>query len=144
MSNVSEKLPKISIIIVTLNSQRTLADCLSHIENQNYENIDEVLVIDGGSTDDTKKIAQSSNLPIHFIRGGYKDNQEARRAIGIEKAQSEICAMIDSDNYITDKNWLKDMIEPLLKNNDIIASQTLRYDAPKNTTILNRYFGLLG
>jgi glycosyltransferase involved in cell wall biosynthesis len=89
-------------------------------------------------------IVRESNLPIKVINGGYKDNQEARRAIGVENAKNEICAFIDSDNFILDKNWLNQMIHPLLIDNELIATQTLRYAAPKNATILNRYFGLIG
>jgi len=139
-----QKRPPLSIIIVTLNSQRTLRQCLRYIEKQNYSEIKEVLIVDGGSSDETKKIARLSNLPIKIIDGGYRDNQEARRALGVEKAKSELCAFIDSDNYILDRNWLKDMIEPFMKNNSIIASQTLRYAVPKKASILNRYFGLIG
>lgn len=136
--------PAISIIIVTFNSQRTLKDCLKYIELQTYPNIDEVLIIDGGSTDDTHRIANESNLPIRFIKGGYKDNQEARRATGVFESRNDICVFIDSDNYITSKSWLENMVAPLIKNKDIVASQTLRYSAPKDATLLNRYFGLLG
>lgn len=139
-----EKFPPLSIIIVTLNSQRTLKECLQYIKEQSYPSLSEVLIIDGGSTDDTLDIAKESGLPIKVIEGGYRDNQEARRAVGILKAKNEICAFIDSDNYILDKNWLKDMVSPLLEDKKIIASQTLRYAAPKNVTVLNRYFGLLG
>ena len=139
-----QKFPDLSIIIVSLNSQRTLSNCLQYIKHQTYPKIKEILLIDGGSTDNTLKIAKTAKLPIKIIYGGYKNNQEARRAIGIIKAKSEICAMIDTDNYIIDKDWLKDMVEPLLNDQTIVASQTLRYDVPKKTSALNRYFGLLG
>ncbi len=136
--------PKISIIIVSLNSERTLHSCLSYIKEQTYSGIDEILLIDGGSTDKTLDIAKRFDLPIKIIHGGYPNNQEARRAIGIEKAKNDICAFIDTDNYIVQKTWFKNMIRPLLEDETIAASQTLRYAVPKNTTILNRYFGLFG
>lgn len=139
-----QKLPPISVIIVTLNSNRTLEECLKYIKKQIYPKIEEVLIVDGGSTDNTKKIAKLSGLPVRIINGGYKDNQEARRSIGVEKAKSEICAFIDSDNFLLDENWLKEMVEPLLENKSVVATQTLRYAVPKNASILNRYFGLIG
>jgi len=144
LKDKKKKYPPISIIIVTLNAQRTLESCLRYIKLQTYPRIDEVLIIDGGSTDSTSKIASKPILPIKFINGGYKDNQEARRAIGIDKSRNEICVFIDSDNYIVDKNWLMDMVQPLMEDKNIIASQTLRYSAPRNASLLNRYFGLLG
>lgn len=136
--------PKISIIIVTLNAKRTLADCLKYIEKQTYPKIDEVLLIDGGTTDGSLNDLNKYKLPIKLVKGGYRDNQEARRAIGVQKAKNEICFFIDTDNFITDKNWLKDMTQPFLDDKTVIATQTLRYAAPKNTSYFNRYFGLLG
>ena len=136
--------PQLSIIIVSLNSDRTLGSCLNFIQLQTYPEIDEILLVDGGSTDKTLDIAKKSDLPIKIIHGGHTNNQEARRAIGIEKAKNEICAFIDTDNYIIQKTWLRDMILPLVEDSSIVASQTLRYSVPRNTTVLNRYFGLLG
>lgn len=137
-------LPDISIIIVSLNSQRTLKSCLQYIEQQTYPHVKEVLLIDGGSSDNSIEIAKEAHLPIKIVNGRFKNNQEARRAIGIARAKSKICAMIDSDNYIIDKNWLKAMVEPLMDNTSVVASQTLRYAVPKGASSLNRYFGLLG
>jgi glycosyltransferase involved in cell wall biosynthesis len=138
------KYPKISIIIVTLNAKRTLSECLKYISQQTYPAIDEVLLIDGGTTDKSLDVIKKFTLPIKIINGGYRENQEARRAIGIEKSRNEICFLIDSDNYITQKTWLVNMVTPLLENKEIVATQTLRYATPKNSTSFNRYFGLLG
>ncbi len=138
------KLPPLSIIIVTRNSERTLKECLKRIKMQDYNAPIEVLLIDGGSVDNSKRIAKESGLSAHFINGGYPDNQEARRSVGIENATYEICVFIDSDNYMIGKKWLQEMVEPLLIDKEIIATQTLRYAAPKNESLLNRYFGLLG
>lgn len=137
--------PKISIIIVSLNAERTLKKCLSYIKAQTYPSIDEIVLVDGGSIDNTLKIARTSKMPVRIIHAGYKDNQEARRSIGIVRARNDLCAFIDTDNYVTDTTWIADMVEPLIKDQKIIASQTLRYDAPHDdTSVFNRYFGLLG
>ena len=136
--------PKLTIIIVTRNSERTITQCLQYIKAQTYPALDEILLVDGGSTDATFSIAQKIKLPIKIIDGGFPENQEARRAVGIAHARNNFCSFLDTDNYITDKNWLTDMVRPLLEHEDVVASQTLRYSAPKNTTLFNRYFGLLG
>ncbi|PIR80241.1 MAG: hypothetical protein COU25_01135 [Candidatus Levybacteria bacterium CG10_big_fil_rev_8_21_14_0_10_35_13] len=138
------RFPPVSIIIVTLNSARTLKECLNRINKQNYPKISEVLIVDGGSTDKTLEIAHKSKLPVKIVNGGYRDNQEARRGVGIKMAKSEICFLIDSDNYLVGNNWLRSMVEPLMEDPKIIATQTLRYSAPKDSSLFNRYFGLLG
>ena len=51
------KLPKISIVVVTLNNQRTLEECVKRIKEQDYpKELIEYLNIDGGSTDNTTSI----------------------------------------------------------------------------------------
>ncbi|MCA9371612.1 glycosyltransferase family 2 protein [Candidatus Woesebacteria bacterium] len=136
--------PKLSILIVALNAERTIGDCLKYIRQQTYPHIDEILLVDGGSTDNTLQITRNAKMKITIVKGGYKENQEARRAVGIMKTKNEYIAMIDTDNYLLDPNWLIDMVEPLMKHKDVIASQSLRYAAPKGEPLLNRYFGLLG
>jgi glycosyltransferase involved in cell wall biosynthesis len=137
-------LPPISIIVVTRDSQRTIKECLRLIRAQRYTNKVQVIIVDGGSTDKTLDIARNSGLNVKIIDGGYKDNQEARRAIGITHARYEICCFIDSDNFMLETDWLERMVEPLLVDDELVATQTLRYAAPKNSSVLNRYFGLIG
>ena len=46
---------KISIITVTLNSERTIRDTLNSVFSQTYKNIEHIIV-DGGSNDKTRSI----------------------------------------------------------------------------------------
>lgn len=135
---------KVSILIVIKNAEKTIGECLRLIKVQDYKDIDEVLLIDGGSTDRTKEIALASKLPVRIIDGGYPENQEARRSVAIHAAKNEICFFVDSDNYMLDKHLISQMVKPFFEDDKIIATQTLRYAAPKNTTLMNRYFGLFG
>lgn len=136
-------LPKISIITVSLNCEKILAECYSRISIQDYpKDKIEILLIDGGSTDKTKEIAVAYGAKV--INGGYRDNQEARRFIGFLHARNEILAYIDADNLLPEKNWLKKMVQPFLMDPEIIATQPLRYGYDSKQTIMNRYFALFG
>ena len=57
---------KISIITITLNSEKTIRDTLNSVLSQSYKNIEHILV-DGGSTDQTLAILKRyPNIGIFF------------------------------------------------------------------------------
>ena len=92
-----KKYLNISIIIVTRNCEKLLKQSLLSIDEQNYPNSQiEILVVDGGSTDNTLKVAQNFNARV--IAGGYPNNAEARRHVGVINAVNDIIVFLDSDN----------------------------------------------
>jgi glycosyltransferase involved in cell wall biosynthesis len=91
---------KVSVIIPTYNRSNYVLDAIQSVIDQKYESV-EILVIDDGSTDDTKeKLA-----PLHHsgvIRYIYQENQErsAARNRGILLATGEYLAFLDSDDLL--------------------------------------------
>lgn len=135
--------PTLSIVMVNRNSASKMQKSLESINSQDYpKDLIEILVIDGGSTDDSREVAEKYGA--QFIEGGYSDNQEARRSVGAERAKNEIIAWIDTDNYLPYNSWLRDMVRPFLDDPEIFASQTLRYQYRKKDSLFNRYCALFG
>jgi len=133
----------LSIITVALNCEKMLEECYSRIAAQDYpKDKIELLIVDGGSTDGTRRVAERWGARV--INGGYRDNQEARRYVGFRNASNEILVYIDSDNLITEKDWLARMVKPFMEDPGIVATQTLRYGYEKGLSIMNRYFALFG
>ena len=63
--------PFISIIITVLNGAKTIEKCLTSLVDQSFTNFD-VVIVDGGSVDQTIPIINSSpliNKQVHVIRG---------------------------------------------------------------------------
>ena len=79
--------PEISIIIPTLNSEKTLSLTLNSIYKQTLKKEKyEVLIIDGGSQDQTLSIARKFNAKI--IDNPYK-TPEMAKAIGMKEARGK-------------------------------------------------------
>ncbi len=102
--------PKVSVVIPTYNSERTLQDCLESIKHQDYPDV-EIIIADDGSTDSTLEIARkyTNNIYQNPLKTG-----EAGKAVGVKWARGEIIALIDSDNILPTRDWLTRMTAPLL------------------------------
>ncbi|MFZ5845215.1 MAG: glycosyltransferase [Patescibacteria group bacterium] len=134
----------ISIVIATYNSSRTIKRCLQSISAQIYpQNKIEIIVADGGSTDDTLEIARQFGAKIISV-DPHKQNAEYNKSIGIQEARNEILLMLDHDNVLPHSRWLTNLVQPLLAHQDVIGVETLRYHYDPTTTILDRYFALFG
>jgi glycosyltransferase involved in cell wall biosynthesis len=134
--------PNLSIIIVAKNVSKIIEKCLDCIDSQNYQKSKiEIVFVDGGSNDNTKSLVKK--YKVKWIDGGYPDNQEARRFIGCKQASGEILVFIDADNFIYSKNWLIDMVNPLIYSN-ASCSFTKWYEYRSENTALDNYYALIG
>src|SRR5260221_117083 len=84
----------ISAVITTLNAEDKLAACLSSVKW-----VDELIVIDDGSTDETVNIAKKFTKKIfHHQSKGYV---EPARNFSINKATKEWILVLDSDEEVS-------------------------------------------
>lgn len=138
---MNQPLPSISIVIPTLNSGSVLEKCLKSISVQKYPRSKvEVIIADGGSTDDT--IAISKKYGARIVQNKLKTG-EAGKAIGVRVATGELIALIDSDNILPNSHWFTDMVKPFTVK-DVILSEPIRYTYRRSDPFLTRYFALLG
>jgi len=136
--------PSISVAIATYNSGKTLERCLRLIRSQNYpqENI-EIILGDGGSKDDTKEIAKKYKAKVIKVPEN-KQHAEYNRGVAFNAGMGELSLIIDHDNFLPDKNWLKEMVKPLKDDKEIVASSTCYYHYSKSYDLMDRYFALFG
>lgn len=134
----------LSLIIINKNNSHLLNECLKRIFNQNFNFSKlEVLVLDGGSTDDSKKIVNSYE-GVSFLDVGYHEDMEARRYVGIEISKNEIVGSIDTDNWIVGQNFLKEMIQPFKDNPNVLGTYTKHYSCSDNISSIDNYYALIG
>ena len=92
----------ISIIVPIYNAEKYIERCIKSIIDQDYKNI-EIILIDDGSKDNSnkicKKIKEYDNR-IKFITNNKNSGVSNARNIGIENSNGKYIAFVDADDYI--------------------------------------------
>lgn len=93
--------PLISIIVPVYNVENYLPKCINSLINQDYENI-EILLVNDGSTDSSRAICELYSKKDERIKVFNKKNgglSDARN-YGLERSVGEYALFVDSDDYI--------------------------------------------
>lgn len=100
--------PKVSVIIPTYNRSDLLRNAVKSVQSQTLENW-EAIVVDDGSTDDTKAVTAELIKSDPRIKYLYEENagQGAARNKGLEVATGEYIAFLDSDDVYLNHNLEK-------------------------------------
>jgi len=84
--------PSVSVVIPTLNEARNLP----HVFERIPEDIHQVIIVDGRSTDDTVAVARSLRPDVCVVSQTRKGKGNAL-ACGFEAATGDVIAMVDAD-----------------------------------------------
>ena len=123
---------KVSIITVTLNSERYLSDCIESVRRQNYGNIEHI-IIDGKSTDRTLGIIWQncdhvSNWISETDRGMYDAINK-----GLKMATGDIVGILNSDDMFASADAVRSIVDCFENNNTDSVYGNLMYVHPENT-----------
>ena len=106
----------ISVIIPTLNDEATIEACLDSVTNQTYpDEAYEVIIVDGGSTDGTLRIAELFDCEIVFENQG---TISYAREYGVSLASSKYIAFTDAD-CVVPTDWLEKLVSKLQSCGDV-------------------------
>ena len=114
-------MPKISVIVPIYNVEQYLKKCLYSLVNQTLNDI-EIILVDDGSTDNSKQILTSYQKKYSNIKVISKENggMSDARNVGLGYATGEYISFVDSDDYI-EKNMLEKLYQKATeKNYDIV------------------------
>ncbi|MEK7141533.1 MAG: glycosyltransferase family 2 protein [Patescibacteria group bacterium] len=109
---------KISAIIITRNEEARIAKCLSSVDWA-----DEVIVVDNGSTDATRDVANKKGAVV--ISAGDTRDFAGLRNRGKDNAQSEWLLYIDADEVVTDE-LAKEIKEVVSRQSSVVSGYELR------------------
>lgn len=101
---------KISVIIPVYNVGRFLRQCIESVQNQNYGNL-EIILVDDGSTDSSGQICDFYAEKDCRIKVLHKQNGGvgAARNSGMDTATGDYVCFVDGDDYV-----MPDYVEYLL------------------------------
>lgn len=106
-----------SVIVPLYNVSKYLQECIDSIISQNFEDF-EIILINDGSTDNSGEICETYAEKHSNIKYYSKENGglSLARNFGIDKADGDYLLFIDSDDFLTDPDFLA-KIFTLIKNN---------------------------
>ncbi len=117
----SGNLPRVSVVIPMRNEEQYIGRCLHSLIGQDYpKELIEIIVVDGGSADESIMIVQQlmeqhSNIKL---LGGPGVNCPAAMNVGIRDATGELISKVDAHGYVA-QDFLKKSAEYLSKDGKI-------------------------
>ena len=89
--------PRVSVIIATYNNAHYILEAIASIFNQTYTSY-EIIVIDDGSTDNTRQVLEPYLDKIRYL---YQENKGVSHArnLGLEMARGEFISFLDADDF---------------------------------------------
>ncbi len=101
--------PSISIIMPVYNGEKLLTTSIESVLQQNHSSL-ELIIVDDGSTDNSREIARSFGKFIKYL---YQENQgaAAARNHGLKYARGDIIGFLDADDL-----WPTDILSQQLQH----------------------------
>lgn len=113
--NIANTAPLVSIIIPNYNRADLIGETLTSVQQQTYDNW-EAIVVDDGSTDDSKEVIAgyaNKDRRIRLItRTSQAKGAPSCRNIGLKNAAGELVLFLDSDDLL-DCNCLEHRVEAM-------------------------------
>ncbi len=120
----AEKGLSITALICTLNEEESLPHMLPRIPDW----VDEVLLVDGHSTDNTVTVANRLRPDVRIVHQPGRGKGDALRC-GIEQANSDIIVTLDADGT-TDPEDIPRFVQPLLRGYDFVKGSRFALSRP--------------
>ena len=115
---MSENFPAIDVIIIGINVQRYLGDCIASIRGADYpQELLTITFVDGGSSDSSVTIGREAGVRVIELNDQYPTPGRGRNA-GLFAATAPFVQFMDADTLL-DRDWFKTASGYF--NDDIVA-----------------------
>jgi glycosyltransferase involved in cell wall biosynthesis len=104
----------VSVVVPACNAERYMDRCMESLAGQTYRNI-EIIVVNDGSTDTTRKICEKWALHDSRICVINQENAgvSVARNKGLEIAKGDYICFVDADDYV-DKSYVELLLEAVV------------------------------
>ncbi len=137
-----EKMPLVSVIIATYNSEKVLERSVKAIREQTYpQNLIEILVVDGMSTDLTRTIAVRYKCKII---DNPKIEQGNAKILGMQNAKGRYVLFVDSDEVLEYKEAIRKTVTAFLEEKGCHYAVCSGYKRPEGYSSLSGYISDFG
>lgn len=135
---------KVSVIVPVYNTAPFVEESILSVQRQTLQDL-EMILVDDGSTDNSKQIILRCMQNDNRIQYHYQDNSGAgtARNLGIEKARGEFIAFLDSDDLLYDADALERMVAAC-ENNRAAVCASYRNEFKKGQILPADLFKYLG
>jgi glycosyltransferase involved in cell wall biosynthesis len=122
-------LPRISIVIPTLNTEAILENCLASVARQSYPRAQiEIILADAHSTDRTREIGKKFGALILDDNG---KNMEEGKRLALHHATGDYIVFVDADNEITHTDYIELAVKALATNPQALGVEAYYLPSPK-------------
>ena len=115
----------LSVVIRTKNEEKDLEFLLKNLTTRYQEDIDEIIVIDNISTDNTKQVCENYNVkyvPIENFSYGGSAN------LGAEKAKNDVIVIFSAHSYPVSHDFFKLIIQKFQNQTDLAGLRCIHYN----------------
>jgi glycosyltransferase involved in cell wall biosynthesis len=132
---------KVTLITVTLNSEKYLEESILSVINQNYKNIEHI-IIDGESTDGTLAIIEK--YKEHIAKSVSEKDYSMYDAInkGMKMATGDIIGTLNSDDILASNDVISKIVESFESEKvDVVYGDLLYVDQEDTSKVLRKWRG---
>jgi glycosyltransferase involved in cell wall biosynthesis len=113
--------PSLSLCMIVKNESKVLERCLKSVTGH----VDEIIIADTGSTDNTKEIANRFNVKLYDYK--WTNNFSAARNFVAKKASGDWILVLDADEYVSEENLKEAKNELLETKHSVLAVNILNF-----------------
>lgn len=130
---------RLSVIVPTYNEEKEIGPLVKHLLAEQNDSLEEVLVINGGSTDQTVAVAQQAGAQVHIAPLKGRANQ---MNFGVSVAQGDVLYFVHADTC-PPAEYVNDIRQSLHDGHDAGCYRS-RFCSSHPMLKLNSYFSRFG